>query len=167
MGLLFFFMLTKGGSPLAITTTFFRSEIHHKVKINLQLFEALTKDTNTILFIDLVKRMIQEVPEQRETYENLIDHASLKSNYERLQIVLHLADKCFDGNKCNNEYLVKVMDKKKVHMEGFLGEDSAEWEEFLAEVAKNLKLKPDIRSCSSLLKIFKGKVIRSNYKPLL
>ena len=152
-------MLTKRGSPLAITTTFLNGEFHHKVKIDLQLLEALTKDTDTILFIDLIKRMIQEVPDQRRNCEDLIEHAALKGNEERLQIVEHLAGKCFDGDKCVNEYLVKVIDKKEVHMEGSLGEDSAEWKELLVETTKLPKLKPDIKTCSSLLKILSDEVI--------
>ena len=165
LGLLFFFMLTKRESPLAITTTFSKGKFHHTVKINLQLLEALKKNTDTILFVDLIKRMIQEDPDQREICENLIEHAALKDDEERLKIVRDLADKCFDGDTCRNEYLVKVMDKKEVHMEGSLGENSAEWKEFLAEAANNSQLKPEIKSCSSLVKIFYTKtVIKSNYK---
>ena len=152
-------MLTKKGSPLDFNTKFLNSKFHHKVKIDLQLLEVLTKDTDTILFIDLIKRIIQEVPDQRETCEDLIEHAALKSNEERVEIVERLAKKCFDGDKCKNEYLVKVMNKKEVHMEGFLGEDSAEWKELLAETTKLPKLKPDIKTCSSLLKILSDEVI--------
>ena len=157
-------MLTKKESPLDIHTTFSKGKFNHKVKIDLQLLEALTKNTDTILFIDLIKRMIQEVPHQRETCKDLIKHAALKEN-ERFQIVQYLAGKCFDEDKCINEYLVKVMDKKEVHMEGFLGEDSAEWKELLAQAA-DFSLKPDIKVCSSLLEIFYDKVIKSNYQGL-
>ena len=133
------------------------------MKIDLQLLEDISKNTDTILFIDLIKRMIQEVPDQRETCEDLIKHAALKNEKKRFDIVKHLANKCFDRDKCINEYLVKVMDKKKVHMEGALAEDSAEWKEFLAETAQFSTLNPDIKTCSSLLKIFHNKVIKSNY----
>ena len=167
LGLLFFFVLTKGGSPLDIHTTFFKSEIHHKVKIDLKLLEALTKDTDTILFIDLVKKMIQEIPDQRETCEDLIEHAALKSNEERFEIVERLAGKCFDGYNGTNKYLVKLMDKKEVHMEGSLAEDSAEWKEFLTEVVKNPRLRPNIKICSGLLKIIVGGVIKSSYNQFL
>ena len=151
-------MLTKRGSPLGFSTTFSKGEFYHKVKIDFELLEALTKDTDIILFIDLIKRMIQEVPEQRQTCEDLIEHAALKSDQERLKIVEHLANKCFDGKRCKNEYLVNMMDKKEVHMEGFLEEDSVEWRELLAEVAK-LPEHPDFKICSSLLKIFAVEVI--------
>ena len=134
--------------------------MHHKVKVDLKPLDTLTKDTDTILFIDLIKRMIQEVPDKRETCENLIDHAVLMNCEERLKIVQRLEGKCFDRDKCMNEYLVKMMNKKEVHMEGFLGEDSAEWKEFVAEVAKLSQLKPDIKTCSSLLKIFNKWVIK-------
>ena len=156
-------MLTKKGSPLDFNIKFLKGEFHHKVKIDLKLLEALTKNTDTILFIDLIKRMIQEVPDQRETCEDLIEHAALKNEEGRLEFVQLMAGKCFDGVECKNEYLVKVIDKKEVHMEGFLGKDSAEWKEFLAEVAKYPELKPDIKTCSSLLKIFYNKVRKSNY----
>ena len=146
-----------------INIKFLNGEFHHKVKIDLQPLEDMTKDTDTILFIDLIKRMIQEVPYQRGICEDLIEHAVLKSYEERLEILQLLAGKCFDGDECRNEYLVKVMDKKEVHMEGSLGHDSAEWREFLAEAAKNPELKPNIKTCSSLLKIFNIKmVIKSN-----
>ena len=153
LGLLFHFLLTNGANPMAITSTLFKSEIKIESKISLKLLDALTKDTDTILFIDLIKRMIQEVPDQRETCEDLVEHAALKSKEERLQIIKHLAEKCFDGDKCKNEYLVKVMNKKKVHMEGSLGEDSAEFHKLLAEISK-LPNGPDIKTCSSLLKTF-------------
>ena len=159
-------MLTKKGSPLAITITFSQNEFHHKVKIDLKLLEALTKDTDTILFIDLIKRMIQEVPDQRENCEDLIEHAALMNNEERLEIVQHLAEKCFNRNKCINEYLVKVMDKKEVHMEGSMGENSDEWKKFFTETAKYPD-SPDIKKCSSLLMIFDNWVILSNERHLL
>ena len=152
---------------MAITTTFLKGEFHHNLKIELQLLEALTKDTDTILSIDLIKRMVHKYPDQRETCENLIEHAALKSNEERVKIVRHLAEKCFDKDECINEYLVKVIDKKEVHMDGSLGEDSAEWREFLAEVAKLSQLKPDIKTCSNLLKMFQALVIKSNYNQFL
>ena len=136
-----------------IHTTFLKNECHHKVKIDFKHLAVLTKDTDTILFIDLLKRMIQEVPDQRETCEDLIEHAALKSVEGRLKIVGDLAGKCFDGDKCINEYLVKVMNKKEAHMEGSLGEKSAEWKELLAEVS-NLPGIPDIKTCSSLVCIF-------------
>ena len=150
-----------------IHTTFLNGEIYHKVKIDLKLLEALTKDTDTILLIDLIKRMIQEVPDQRETCEDLIEHAALKSNEERLEIVELLANKCFNEDECINEYLVKVINKREVHMEGAMGEDSAEWKEFLFETANYPELKPDIKICSSLVKIFNNKVIKSNYRHFL
>ena len=157
-------MLTKRGSPLAITTTFFNGEFNHKVKIDFKLLEALSKDTDTILFIDLIKRLFKEDPDQRETCEYLIDHAALKNEKRRLLIVGDLADKCFDGDECKNEYLVKMMDKKELHLEGALGEDSIEWKEFLAEASK-LPGNPDIKICSSVVYIFH--VIKSQHKLFL
>ena len=151
-------MLTKRRSPLAITITFLNGKFHHKVKIDLKLLEALTKDTDNILFIDLIKRMIKEIPEHRQTCEDLIDHAALKSDQKRLEIVQHLADKCYDGDECRNEYLVKVMNKKELHVEGALGEDFAGWKEVLAEFGK-LPVKPNFKACSSLLMMFTKQVI--------
>ena len=151
-------MLTKRGSPLDINIKFFIGDIQHKMNIDSQQLDALTKDIDTILFIDLINRMIHRIPDQRETCENLIDHAALKSNEERLEIVQHLAAKCFDGDECKNEYLVKIMDKKKVHLKRSLAEDSAEWKELLAETSR-LPRNPDIKICSSLLKIFAEQVI--------
>ena len=166
LGLLLFFMLTKRGSPLDFNIKFLKNEFHHKIKIDLQLLEDMTKDTDTILFIDLIKKMIQEVPDQRGTCEDLIKHAALKNEEGWFEIVERLSYKYFDEDKCINEYLVKLIDKNQLHLEGSLAEDSAEWKEFLAETAKNLKLKPDIKICSSLLKIFYNQVIKSNYKGL-
>ena len=142
-----------------IHTTFLKKEFHHKVKINLKLLDALTKNTDTILFVDLLKRIIQKVPDQRGTCEDLIDHVALKSNEERFMIFRYLAKKCFDGDKCINKYLVKMMDKKEVHKEGFLGEASDEWKKYLAEAAKFLQLKPDTKTCSSLIKLFNMKMV--------
>ena len=166
LGLLFFFMLTERGSPLAITTTFLNDVFYHKVKIDLQLLEVLTKETDTVLLIDLIKRMLHKVPDQRGACEDLVEHAALKSNEGRFFIFRKLAAKCFDEDKCVNEYLVKVIDKKEVHMEGFLGEDSAEWKKLLFETAM-FPSKPDIKTCSSLLKIFSDWVIYSNYRHFL
>ena len=155
---MFYYLFTKRESPLEITLKSFKNKINHKVKIDLKLLKTLTIDTDSILLVDLIKRMIQEVPDQRETCEDLIDHAALKSIEERLQIVQFLAGKCID-----DEFLVKLIDKREVHMEGFLGEDSAAWKEVLAEAEKYPKLKPTITTCSSLLKIFSNNVIKSNY----
>ena len=129
-----------------------------KVRIDLRLFNELQTNTDSILFIDMIKRMIKEVPAHRETCKDLIGHMALKSKQEWLQIVEHLADKCFDGKKCKNENLVKMIDKKEMHMEKVLGEDSAEWRELLAEFGK-LQEHPDIKTCSSILKIFTEKVM--------
>ena len=46
-------------------------------------------------------------------------------------------------------------------MEGALREDSVEWNNLLAEAAKFPKLKPDITTCFSLLKLFAQQVIIS------
>ena len=169
-------MLTKRGSPLVITSAFLNCEFHHKVKIDLKLLDRFRTDTDTILFIDLIKRMIKKDPNQRETCENLIDHAALKSHKGRVEIVQHLADKCFYFKIfCFNEYLVKMMNKKEVHMEGSLGEDSDSWKDLLAEVAKlpknsdpklmglltektNLQKNQPGIACSRLLNIFKNDV---------
>ena len=151
-------MLTKRGSPLDFNIKFQNDEIHHTVKIDLQLLEALTKDTDTILFIDLIMRMIKEVPDQRETCESLIEHVAFQNEEGWLEIVQLLAEKCFNGDECVNEYLAKILDKKEVHMEGFLGEDSAEWKELLAEIAK-FSVKPNLKICSSILKMFAEQVL--------
>ena len=158
LGLLFFFMLTKRGSPLDINIKFVNGKIQHRMIIDSLLLDALTKDTDTILFIDLIKRMIQKVPDQRETCKNLIQHAALKNKKKRFEIVKLMANKCFDEDKCINAYLVKVMDKKEVHMKGSLAEDSAEWIKLEVEAAK---FQADVKICSSLLKIFAEKVVNS------
>ena len=141
---------------MVITMNLSRDKMHHEVTIKLKLLDELRTNTDSILFIDLLKRMVEKIPDQRETCEHLIGHAALKSNQERLEIVQLLAEKCFDGDECINEYLIKVMDKNEVHMEGSLAEDSAEWKKLLAEVAN---FQTDIKKCSSLLKIFAVQVI--------
>ena len=156
LGLLFFFMLTNRGSPLDINIKFVNGEIQHSMVIDSLLLDALTKDTDTILFIDLIKRMIKKVPDQRQTCEDLLKHVALKNEKGRLEIVQLMANKCFNADECINAYLVKVMDKKEVHMEGSLAEDSAEWKKLLAEVAN---FQTDIKKCSSLLKIFAVQVV--------
>ena len=157
LGLLFFFMLTNGGNPMAITLTFFKNEICHDSKINLKPLDLLRKDTDTILFIDLIKKMIRKTPDQRETCDNLIKHAALKSNEERLEIVQLLSNKCFFQDKCINEYLVKMMDKNGVHMKESLREESDAWQEFLVG-GLMLPEDLDIKICSSLLKILSKQV---------
>ena len=156
-------MLTKRGSPLDVHVKFVNGAIQHKTIIDSQLLDALTKDTDTILFVDLIKRMIKRVPDQRQTCENLIEHAALKTNKDRFEIVQLMAVKCFDGNECKNEYLVKMMNKKEVHLKGSLAEGSAEWEKLLDEAAKYPELKPDIKKCSDLLKVFAVEVIINTF----
>ena len=149
-------MLTKRESPLTIISAFLSCEFHHEVKIDLKLLEYFKKDTDSILFVDLIKRMIKEDPNQREICKKLIEHAALKSNFERLQIVGSLGGKCFFHGKCINEFLIKVIDKNQLHMEGFLGEGSDSWQKFLAKFSYLLE-KPDI--CSSYIKLFLNQVI--------
>ena len=155
-------MLTKRGSPLDINFKFLNGEIQYRMIIDSQLLDTLTKDADSILFVDLIKRMIKKNPDQRQTSEDLIDHAALKNDKEWLEIVQLMAGKCFSGDKCINEYLVQIIDKKEVHMKGSLAEDSAEWKELIAEVAK-LSVKPNLKACSSLLMIFSEQVFSCSW----
>ena len=140
---------------MEVTLKSFMNDIQHKVKITSWLLYEFKTDTESILFVDLLKRMIEKIPDHRETYNTLIDHAIFKSNQDRLKIVLDVAKKCFD--KCNS-FLINIVNKNEVHMERFLGEETHEWKTFLDEVSK-LPGDPDIKQCSSLLKIIAEQVI--------
>ena len=140
---------------MEITLKSFMNEIHYKVNITLRLLYEFKTGTESILLIDLLKRMIEKIPNHRETYNTLIDHAFFKSNQDRLKIVRDVAKKCFDEN---NDYLIKTMNKNEVHMEGSLGEETTECKKFLDEISK-LPGDPDIKQCSSLLKIIAFQVV--------
>ena len=157
MGLVFFHLLTGGGNPMAITSTTVKNKTHYQVKVDFKLLDSFRTDTDTILFIDLIKRMVQEKPVHRETRSLVYCHGAFKTNTERLEVVQGLSKKCFNGNQ-GDKYLISIIDMHKLHMVGSLGESSTEWLEFLAEAAKH-QLKPDIKVCSSLLEIFKKVII--------
>ena len=133
-----------------ITTTFSKNEANHHVHINLQLLKEFQTDTESILFTNLMQKMLIEVPSGRENYKKLLDHAVFMNNKARLQIIRDLARKMnTDIDSNSNEFLEKIMNKNEVHMEGFRGTESAEWKEFLA--ADSYYKRPDIRSCSVLV----------------
>lgn len=159
LGLLFFYLFTKGESPLVITTTFSKNKTIFRVHINLELLNEFRTNTESILFIDLLQKMLQEVPDDRESYENLITHAVFMSNDEKFRIVRDLIRDCFySGYQDSNEFWIIMMDKNELHMEGSLGEESDEWKDFLAAVSKHTDIVPDINTCSSLVQIFRYKV---------
>ena len=91
--------------------------------------------------------MLQEVPDHRENYKKLLDHAVFMGNKARLQIVSSVAEKSKQNDI--NEILKDIMNKNEVHMEGFRGTETDEWLEFLA-ANSNCRLL-DIKSCSILV----------------
>lgn len=159
LGLVFFYLFTEGKSVMQITTKFFKSNPKHEARIDLKPLDLLRSDTECILFIDLIKSMVQEEPNYRVTSESLIEHALFKENEERLQIVQELAEKCFDKDQCIYEYLVEIMNQNEKHMKGSLVEDSAEWKKLFAKTAKFPDLKLHIKVCSNLVKLISKQVI--------
>ena len=134
-----------------INITFLKYEIKHHVKLNLKLLDGFRTDTDSILFIDLIKRMIREKPDERETCEKLIEHALFMDDQERYKIVDEIMYKCFLGEDDHN-YLIQVIDKNELHLEGFLGEESEPWKECLVKMPMyNPDRKPELKICSNLL----------------
>ena len=136
-----------------IHTTFSKNELKHRVKVNLKLLDEFRSDTDSILFIDLIKRMIRENPEERETVYKLFQHAVFKNDEELMNIVEYIAKKCFTSTG-DNEYMIKIIDKDELHLEGFLEAEFEPWNKFTDEMIKYTQLKPDIKTCSSLLRLF-------------
>lgn len=160
LGLVFFYLFTDGKSALTIATNYFKETLKHEVKINLKPLDILKFDTECILFIDLIVKMVQEEPKYRESCDNLINHAFFKGKNNRLKIVRKIANECFDMAETIYPNLVINLDKHEVHYEGFLGEDSAPWQKFLTG-ASSYPEKPDIKTCSSLIKFVSKQVIQS------
>ena len=153
LGLVFFYLFTQGECPLEFNIKFSKSEVQPTVKIDLLLLDDFRKDTDSILFIDLIKRMIRENPEERETCDKLIQHAVFKNDEELMNIVEYIAKKCFTSTG-DNEYMIKIIDKDELHLEGFLEAEFEPWNKFTDEMIKYTQLKPDIKTCSSLLRLF-------------
>ena len=134
-----------------INITFLKNEIKHNVKLNLKLLDGFRTDTDSILFIDLIKRMIREKPDERETREKLFDHAVFMDDKKRFEIVDTIFKKCFHWGG-DNKYLIQVVDKNELHLEGFLGEESEPWKECLVELSMyKPEGEPELKICSSLL----------------
>ena len=158
-----FNLFTGGKNLLPITLKYFNGEQTYQV--NLKLLNEFQTDTESILFIDLIKSMVQEEPNYRGNCTKLIDHAFFKGNTDRLQIIRELAEKIFYNGK-SNENLLKIMNKNEVHMEGSLGAEFAPWKKFLAETSKYSEQQPDIKVCSSLVKLISKQVIISVVCPV-
>ena len=130
--------------------------VHHEITIKLRLLDELRTNTDSILFIDLLKRMIEKIPDQRETCAKLIDHAIFMNIENRCEIVRTISNKCFKKDKCINQNLIKIMDQHNLHKEGSL---RASWWDFLDEAAKCTSQQPNIEVCSSFVSLFQHIVI--------
>ena len=137
---------------------YLKDKVHYDVQINLRLLDDFQKDTDTILFIDLIKKMVHEVPEVRETCENLINHALFMNIEYRCEIVRDISRKCFD-----KERIIRILNRNEVHMEGSLEKESDAWKNFLNEISKCTSPNPDIKVCSSLLQLFRSQVNIESY----
>ena len=154
---MFFYLFTKRENPFEATIN-----IHDKVKINLNLLDKYEKNIDTILYIDLIKKMVQEEPTERDTCKNLIDHVVFMGNKERLEVVHKLAEKCMDKD------FIEIIDRNKVHMKRSLSEESAEFKALLDEILKFPDVETDIKICSSILDLFQNDEVNMlNYKHLL
>ena len=150
MGLLFYYMLTKGEIPLDINTSFLNTETFYTVKIKMMLLDEFRTDTESILFIDLIKRMLKEVPNERETCANLIEHAVFMDFDRRCKIVQNISVKCFNKDKCINRSLIRIMDQHDLHKEGHLKVNHERWKNFLKKVSECTSLQPDVNKYSTI-----------------
>ena len=156
-----FYLFTKGGSPLTINMKYYNDEIHYEVQINLRLLDEFRKDTDTILFIDLIKKMVHKDPEGRETCENLINHAVFMNIEYRCTIVRDISRKCVDKDN-----IIKILNRNEVHMEGSLEKESDVWKDFLNEISKCTPPSIDFKVCSNLVQLFRSQVNIKNYSLL-
>ena len=85
----------------------------HQVKVNLELLDKFRSDTESILFIDLIKRMLQRDPNERDTCDKLMKHAFFMDDEERAEIIQDLSKKYFTEDE--------------LHLEGSLGAESDPW----------------------------------------
>ena len=143
---------------MSVTKTFKYGKAHFDVEINLKPLDEFRATSDSILFTDLIKRMIREDPDDRETCQKLMKHAVFMNEDEQCKIVEQIADKCFLLKKnYSNPFLITILDKDELHLEGFLGLETEEWKKFELGMTKTPELQ--IKNCSSLLKIFEGQVI--------
>ena len=155
-----FYFLTEGGNPLRLTKIFNDGKAHYEVEINLKPLVDHRTTSDSILFTDLIKRMIREDPDDRETCEKLIKHAVFMNEGEQCKIVEKVAYKCHAlKNKFPNSFFIKILNKDELHLEGFLGEDTEAWKNFESIRSKFPELQIDIKTCSSLLRMFDFMVI--------
>lgn len=152
---MFFYFLTGGKSPLPITITYYEDQ-SKKYIVDLKNLSDFQKDTKSILFIDLIKEMLHESPDNRLTCQQLNDHIVFKEMQNWVEIVKNRAADFFYENHVNKER-IKIMNMKKLHMIGFLNAECEKLTDFLLEI--NHDSQPNINDCSSLLKMFTLEVI--------
>ena len=155
-----FYFLTEGENPLNLQKKFKFGIAHYEVEINLKPLVDHRTTSDSILFTDLIKRMIREDPDDRETCQKLIKHAVFMNEGEQCQFVKEFAMKCYNLRwRFPNSFLIKTLDKDELHLEGFLGENTEAWKNFESIRSKFPDLQIDIKSCSSLLQMFEYMVI--------
>ena len=106
------------------------------------LLDEFRTDTESILFIDLIKRMIKKNPGERETCESLTKHAVFMEITSWCEIVQNISNKCFDKDKCNQK-LIKIMNQHDLHKDGHLKVDHEMWKNFSDKVSDCTTLQPD------------------------
>ena len=109
LGLVFFYLFTAKKNPLIIKMDCSNKEIEYKLEISLKLLDDFRTDTESILFIHLIKKMIQESPDDRETCNNLSNHIFFMSDEKRFEIVQDLAERIFKKGQKRNEYSIKII----------------------------------------------------------
>lgn len=158
MGLVFLHLFTGGERPLPITIRIFPS--NQTYQVNLDILHKFRKDTESILFIDLIRKMIREIPGSRSTRELLIKHAVFMNITDRVAVVQSFATSfLFDSNEQDNKNRIAIIDGKKLHMKGILSAKREELENFLTVMNETyLNLDLNINVCSSLLQMFASQV---------
>lgn len=160
LGLVFYYILTERANPMEIISRMTRDEMKYRMLINMEHLENLPNDTETVLFIDLIKIMLQRDPLARESCLHLIDHAFFTDVWSRFTFLERIYNKCgFTYKYWNqksqllNHSLIDTINQQAVHLEGYSEIDAN-------KIASDFFIRFDIKNCSDILRYIVEKVCK-------
>lgn len=159
MGLVFYYILTERANPMEIISRMTRDEMKFRMLINMEHLENLSNDSETALFIDLIKIMLQRDPLVRESCVQLIDHAYFADIWSRFAFLERIYNKCgftfkYWNQKSHflNQSLIEAINQHSPHLNGYSEIDTNKI------IASDFFIRFDINNCSDILRYIIEKV---------